>query len=133
MSCRAAVLSHLAAAAVAAVVAAAARSGPLFWVDDVAVTGQLAAMAGVSLLSLSSSFTPYRERVECCTADPARPLCPWLAGPTEGDGGLVMRAAARAHHCRTAPAACTPGTPVNCTLANPLFLPDKMVGQVFIV
>lgn len=56
---------------------------PLFWIDDVWVTGFLAPKAGLRLVSLNLYFTVYSSKLSCCLRS-ANYSCPFLVGPTVG-------------------------------------------------
>ena len=100
---------------------------PVFWVDDVWITGVLAHKAGVQLVSLNMFFTVYKEFLECCVKD--RSLqCPYLVGPSEGDTTVLQNMARHAAHCRDQGRCDKRKSGMQgCYVGNPLFLPSKGV------
>jgi len=74
-------------------------TGEMFWIDDVWVTGVLAARAGIKLISLNSFFTVYSEHLKCCLQNPLLE-CPYLVGPSDGEPQLIEQAANKSSICR---------------------------------
>ena len=97
----------------------------VFWIDDVWVTGVLAAMAEVQLISLNMYYTVYTEHLQCCVDQPDL-TCPYMVGPTDASPNLTTLLAKHSQRCRAG--GCRErlleeGMARTCHVDNPLFLP----------
>lgn len=74
---------------------------PYFWIDDVHVTGTLAAAVGVRREGFNHYYTIHVEHMLCCLDLPnsADYYCDFLAGPTEDDLDLLARVLQHARSC----------------------------------
>ena len=127
----------------------ASRQCPIMWIDDVWVTGILAAKANIKLESLNSFYTFYKEHIECCTSN--RTLeCDFLIGPSENDLNVIRNFAKHSINCwkfsysilkrlnnsNSVISVCqrrTDGMEIRriCHVPNPYFLPDTPgIGEV---
>lgn len=73
-------------------ISAADRSTPIFWVDDVWITGILREMKDIPLINTLNDFFTYQvELLECCVTDlnRFRYRCPLMVGPNVGNDKLV--------------------------------------------
>ena len=119
--------------AVTQLVKAAPRE-PMLWIDDVWITGILAARAGIGLVPLNDQYTVYSEHLACCNHLPEDTVCPFAVGPADYDLNLMAQFYQRVGSCcdrecqRVEKAVITK----NCSVANPLFLPEHPgIGEVF--
>ncbi|XP_063595696.1 beta-1,3-galactosyltransferase 4-like [Penaeus indicus] len=111
----------------AAAIMAAARDHALpFWIDDVYMTGILAATAGVARYALNQHYSLVTEAASCCLEGPAHrqpersvlPLCGLLVAPSDKNTSLLahwMKTARACHLGRTCPSpppsSCPPTRP----------------------
>ena len=116
----------------------AQNSKEVFWIDDVWVTGILAAKIDARLLSLNSLYTVYAEHLRCCVSSQQKKdagllmMCDFMVGPSVGDPELIRRFGRLAVECHVEkPLICqrrkweqsVMKTCVN--INNPLFLPES--------
>lgn len=75
-------------------ISAADRSTPIFWVDDVWITGILREMKNIPLVNTLNTFFTYQVKLlECCVTDLNKfgYRCPIFVGPNVGDDKLVEK------------------------------------------
>jgi len=106
-------------------IVAAARDRPIFWIDDVHVTGTLAAAAGLKQSSLNSYYTPHMEHLECCARNHSL-RCDYMVGPSEGDVALLGDFLGQARDCWVAHC---PRRPADQALARTCVGTAKYAGR----
>ena len=79
------------------------KSEPFFWIDDLWVTGILAAKSDVQIKSMNTFYTVYVEHIECClgkevTMTPGY-FCDFYVGPSMDNLNLVKRFGSLAVQC----------------------------------
>lgn len=65
---------------------------PYFWIDDVYITGEIAAKLNLKHVNLNKYFAVHSEFLQCCIADVRkRDLdCEFIVGPNGGDNNLFF-------------------------------------------
>ena len=113
------------------------------WIDDVWITGILAAKANLELKSLNSFYTFYKEHIQCCVKN--RTLeCDFVFGPSEKDSNVIREFGEHSINCWNFPHTAKNIERVchkrnekiaitkNCYVSNPYFLPDtRGIAEVF--
>ena len=121
----------------------------LLWIDDVWITGILAAEANVELKSLNRFYTFYKEHIQCCVEDPILE-CDFLVGPSENNPNVIRQFGEHSRNCWKHIYADSERTRIksleplckkrvekeaiikNCNVPNPYFFPDSRgIGEVF--
>ena len=127
----------------------ASKQTPFLWIDDVWITGILAAKAGLVLKSLNLFYTFYKEHIQCCVMNPFLE-CDYFVGPSENDLNVIRKFGEHSKNCWSGLFVSSydirfngfqrecrkrkenQSIVKNCHVTNPYFLPDgKGVGEVF--
>ena len=127
-----------------ALATAANAAKDFFWIDDVWITGMLAASVDASLVSLNTFYTVYVEHLRCCLDDQPDGdgllQCDFAVGPSMDDLDLIVKLGKLAvkchddqHHCQRRQ--WQKSVIKTCVkVDNPFFLPSKGgVGEVFVL
>lgn len=73
---------------------------PYFWIDDLYITGILAAKLKITLYNISKHFTPNSEFLQCCLQDFNKDLyCDINIGPNGGDNNMFYHFNKQAKKC----------------------------------
>ncbi|CAG0889591.1 unnamed protein product [Cyprideis torosa] len=76
----------------------AALVEPVFWIDDVYVTGLLTQAEDLHLRPLNGLFTISAREVRCCSQN-WNSLCDYAIGPSDGDARLLQDFLSQTVHC----------------------------------
>ena len=125
-------------------IVSASTKVPFFWIDDLWVTGILAAKSDVQIKSLNTFYTVYIEHIECCirkSGGGASPeyLCDFFVGPSleklnlvRGFGKLALDCHLSQHCQRRKWQESVMKTCVK--IDNPFFLPETPgLGEVIAI
>lgn len=104
----------------ALLLARTARRFPYFWVDDVHLTGTVAAAAGVALRPLNDWFSLEAESLARWTDSSQPQVWSRVFGPTWGDQELMVRAHRKARLCHRLNCSCCWSEEIKVT-AGPVY------------
>ncbi|EFX84556.1 hypothetical protein DAPPUDRAFT_47057, partial [Daphnia pulex] len=100
------------------------ESSPFFWIDDIYVTGMLAALSGVNLVDIRTRFTVFVDHLKCCLRNhPNTVACDFFIVPS-GDYAELVEAfhrqslRCRIDSCRTATLEESSDKPSFCVITN---------------
>jgi hypothetical protein len=113
------------------------ESSPFFWIDDIYVTGILAALSGVNLVDIRTRFTVFVDHLKCCLRNhPITVACDYIIGPSGDDAELVEAFHRQSLRCRIDPCRTTTleessDKPSFCVITNiPSQTYNKMDGRI---
>ncbi|XP_053653489.2 beta-1,3-galactosyltransferase 4-like [Cherax quadricarinatus] len=119
--------AYIATQPAAAAIVSAAATTPPFWIDDVYLTGTVAAAAGIPRYALNQHYTLLRGAATCCLAAPRRmrhppffpaALCGLLVAPSDKNVTILEAWFRAARACHVGVGCPTP-TPDSCTQTYP--------------
>lgn len=76
-----------------------AESSPFFWIDDIYVTGMLAALFDVKRVDIRSRFTVFTDHLKCCLRNHST-RCDYFVGPSGDDANLIEAFHRQSLRCR---------------------------------